>query len=66
MPSSAGADAQLTLAQQVELVEKTLIEQALAKQGGNVQRVIESLGVPKKTLYDKLHRHGIQPDRFRT
>lgn len=55
----------LTLAQQVELVEKALIEQALARHGGQVQRVIESLGVPKKTLYDKLHRHGIQPDRFR-
>ncbi|MBB5206183.1 two-component system C4-dicarboxylate transport response regulator DctD [Inhella inkyongensis] len=61
-----GADAALTLAQQVELVEKALIEQALMRQGGNVQRVIESLSVPKKTLYDKLHRHGIQLERFRS
>ena len=56
----------LTLAQQVELVEKALIEQALTRQGGNVQRVIETLGVPKKTLYDKLHRHGIALERFRS
>lgn len=65
-PLLPAVDGPLTLAQQVELVEKALIEQALARQGGNVQRVIESLGVPKKTLYDKLHRHGIQPDRFRS
>ncbi len=64
-PLLTGTDAPLTLAQQVELVEKALIEQALLRQGGNVQRVIETLGVPKKTLYDKLHRHGIQLDRFR-
>ena len=25
---------------------------------------METLGVPKKTLYDKLHRHAIDPDRF--
>ena len=56
----------LSLAQQVELVEKALIEQALTRQGGNVQRVIETLGVPKKTLYDKLHRHGIALERFRS
>ncbi|MFN4116902.1 MAG: sigma-54-dependent transcriptional regulator, partial [Inhella sp.] len=56
----------ITLAQQIEQIEKALIEQALARQGGNVQRVIESLGVPKKTLYDKLHRHGIQLERFRS
>ena len=54
-----------SLAQQVDLVEKALIEQALARHGGNVQRVIETLAVPKKTLYDKLHRHGIALERFR-
>lgn len=55
----------LSLAQQVDLVEKALIEQALGRHGGNVQRVIEALAVPKKTLYDKLHRHGIALERFR-
>jgi len=24
------------------------------------------LAVPRKTLYDKLNRHGIEPDRFRS
>ena len=33
--------------------------------GGRVQKVMEALGLPKKTLYDKLNRHGIDPERFR-
>ncbi|MCF6541175.1 hypothetical protein IHV60_24955 [Escherichia coli] len=24
------------------------------------------LAVPRKTLYDKLNRHGIEPERFRS
>jgi len=54
-----------TLAQQMDLVEKALIEQALRKNQGRVQKVLETLGVAKKTLYDKLHRHNIDPERFR-
>jgi two-component system C4-dicarboxylate transport response regulator DctD len=55
----------LNLPQQLDLVEKMLIEQALTRHGGNVQRAFEALGVPKKTLYDKVHRHGIELERFR-
>ena len=56
----------LSLAQQMEQVEKALIEQALQRSHGRIALVMESLGVPKKTLYDKLHRHAIDPDRYRT
>ena len=55
----------LSLAQQVELTEKALIERALQRAGGSVQKAMDELNVPKKTLYDKLHRHGIDPERFR-
>jgi len=55
-----------TLAQQMELVEKSLIEQSLARHGGSVQRVMDDLGVPKKTLYDKLHRLNVDLERFRS
>ncbi|XAH24617.1 sigma-54 dependent transcriptional regulator [Xylophilus sp. GW821-FHT01B05] len=55
----------MSLAAQMDLVEKALIEQALRQQQGRVQKVMETLGVAKKTLYDKLHRHGIDPERFR-
>jgi DNA-binding NtrC family response regulator len=60
-----GAQAPATLAQQMELVEKALIEQALRRCQGRMQDVMQQLGTPKKTLYDKLHRHGIDPERFR-
>jgi two-component system C4-dicarboxylate transport response regulator DctD len=53
------------LARQMEQVEKVLIEQALRQQRGNVSATCEALGIGRKTLYDKLTRHGIQPDDFR-
>jgi DNA-binding NtrC family response regulator len=62
----AGADAPpATLAQQVDVVEKALIEQALREHAGRPQVVADALGIGKKTLYDKMHRHGIQIDSFR-
>jgi DNA-binding NtrC family response regulator len=54
-----------TLAQQVDQVEKALLEHALRRHAGRMQGVMDALGTPKKTLYDKLHRHGIDPDRYR-
>jgi DNA-binding NtrC family response regulator len=50
----------------MELVEMTLIEQALRKCQGRVPAAMEMLGIAKKTLYDKLHRHGIDVERFRS
>ncbi len=55
----------LHLARQMELVEKALIEQALRRTQGKVPAAMELLGTPRKTLYDKLNRHGIQLDDFR-
>jgi two-component system C4-dicarboxylate transport response regulator DctD len=55
----------LNLARQMDLIEKTLIEQALRRCQGKVPAAMELLGTPRKTLYDKLHRHGIVLDDFR-
>jgi DNA-binding NtrC family response regulator len=55
----------LNLARQMDLIEKTLIEQALRRTHGKVPAAMELLGTPRKTLYDKLQRHGIQLDAFR-
>ena len=57
--------APVTLAQQMDKVEKALIEQALRNCQGRVPKVMETLGIAKKTLYDKLHRHDIDVDRYR-
>lgn len=50
---------------QMEMVEKLLIEAALRDHGGRVVKVAETMGLPRKTLYDKLKRHGIDPAGFR-
>lgn len=56
----------LTLTQQMDLVEKALIEQVLKKHGGRPQIAIEVLGIAKKTLYDKIHKHGIVIEDYRS
>lgn len=55
----------LTLAQQMDQFEKALIEQALKQYQGRPMPVCEALGIAKKTLYDKIHRHGIVIEDFR-
>lgn len=54
-----------SLALQVEAFEKYVIEQALTACGGTVGLAAERLQLPRKTLYDKLSRHGVVPDRHR-
>lgn len=63
--SLSAAAAPASLAQQMEWVEKALIEQALRRCQGRMQDVMQQLGIAKKTLYDKLHRHAIDPEAFR-
>lgn len=53
------------LAQQMVMVERLLIEGALADHGGRVALAAATLGLPRKTLYDKIKRHGIEPGDFR-
>ncbi len=45
-----GAAVLLTLPQQVECFEKSVIEQSLKGHNGNIKATMETLGVPRKTL----------------
>ena len=36
-----------------------LIRSALARHRGDVRATVEALGVPRKTLHDKLRKHGL-------
>jgi two-component system C4-dicarboxylate transport response regulator DctD len=47
------------LSEQVENFEKTLIAAELARSHSSVRSVAEALGVPRKTLHDKLRKHGL-------
>lgn len=48
-----------SLPEKLELFEADIIRQVLAASEGDVRLTIEALGIPRKTFYDKLQRHGI-------
>lgn len=50
-----------TLAARVAAYEAELIREALSARHGDVRAAARILGVPRKTLYDKLGKHGIRP-----
>lgn len=54
-----------SLDEQVAMFERQLIEQALVLSDGRAAVACERLGMPKKTLYDKMKRLGISADAFR-
>jgi two-component system C4-dicarboxylate transport response regulator DctD len=49
----------------VEWFEKNLIEQALDKCGGSINETLEVLGTPRKTLYDKMRKYGIDKNQYK-
>ncbi|MET0383686.1 MAG: sigma-54 dependent transcriptional regulator, partial [Burkholderiaceae bacterium] len=55
-----------TLAQQMDQVEKVLIERALKRHQGRMNVTCEALGIARKTLYDKIARLRIDVDEYRT
>ncbi len=52
-----------SLPQRVDAYERMLIAEALAAHDGNVAATAEGLGVPKKTLYDKLKKYQLAAGR---
>ena len=45
-------------------MRRIIIRQALSASDGDVRLTIEALGIPRKTFYDKLQRHGINRADF--
>ena len=50
----------ITLPEQLECFERGLIEQHLKANGGSIKATMESLGLPRKTLYDKMRKYGLE------
>lgn len=48
-----------TLPDRLARLEAQIIRETLEAHQGDVRRTIEALGIPRKTFYDKLQRHGI-------
>jgi two-component system C4-dicarboxylate transport response regulator DctD len=61
---SPHAGAALSLPLRVERYEAEIIRETLMQNDGDVRRTIEILGIPRKTFYDKLQRHGIERAAF--
>lgn len=69
LPASGDAQtkfrSQGSLGERIDRFEATMIREALQKTQGNMTEVIALLDVPRKTLYGKLKRHGIDPNQYR-
>lgn len=63
--SNNDVNAGLSLSEQVEAFEKTLIEQALSVTSGSIKNTMLALNLPRKTLYDKMQKHGIEKQNFK-
>ncbi|WP_065257775.1 sigma-54-dependent transcriptional regulator [Pseudomonas bananamidigenes] len=61
-PDDGSATVEVTsagLSEQVEQFEKSLIAAELARSHSSVRSLAEALGIPRKTLHDKLRKHGL-------
>jgi two-component system C4-dicarboxylate transport response regulator DctD len=47
------------LAERVAGFERSVIAGAIAAHGGHLRKVYESLGISRKTLYEKMQKHGL-------
>jgi two-component system C4-dicarboxylate transport response regulator DctD len=62
---AAAPDDGTSLPERVGRFEAAIIRESLAATGGSIVGTLKLLGIPRKTLYDKMARHGIDPKGFR-
>jgi two-component system C4-dicarboxylate transport response regulator DctD len=60
-----GGEEAPSLPDRIARFEAAELRKALAGAHGNAARAIDTLGIPRKTFYDKLKRHGIAPRDWR-
>lgn len=63
--SAEGAVGEGSLAARMRAYERSILVECLRQHDGRASEVAEALGVPRKTLYDKLARHALRPEDFR-
>lgn len=54
-----------SLPYQVEDFERSLIEQALVASNGSIKDVMDTLAIPRKTLYDKMRKYGLDKSDYK-
>lgn len=55
----------MTLPEQVDCFERALIEQQLKASNGSIKNTMAALGLPRKTLYDKMKKYGLERDDYK-
>jgi two-component system C4-dicarboxylate transport response regulator DctD len=55
----------ITLPEQLECFERSLIVQHLEANNGSIKATMESLGLPRKTLYDKMKKYGLDRGNYK-
>lgn len=63
--ASVAPDDGLGLSDRVARFEAEVLRETLQACGGDIPAVLDRLRLPRKTLYDKLARHGLKPADFR-
>ena len=63
--TDAGPGRQNTLASQVEHFERSMIDQALTLNCGSIKGVMATLDIPRKTLYDKMRKYGLDKSDYK-
>ena len=53
------SDRKMTLPDQVEQFEKVVLEEELSRNNGSLKLTQEALGLPRKTLYDKMKKYEL-------
>jgi two-component system C4-dicarboxylate transport response regulator DctD len=54
-----------TLSEQVDSFERSMIDQALTLNQGSIKGVMETLDLPRKTLYDKMRKYGLDKSNYK-
>lgn len=62
--SSDSLQSGMSLTQRVEFFERLLIEEALAHNKGSIKLTMEQLELPRKTLYDKMRKYGLERKNY--
>jgi two-component system C4-dicarboxylate transport response regulator DctD len=65
LDDAQGQEGPVGLNAQMDKIEKQIISDCLKRNKGQVTQTCEELQVPRKTLYDRMKRHDIQPEQFR-
>jgi len=64
-PADSEARPDAGLVQRVQAYEAELIRESLTRHQGDIRQVTADLRLPRKTLYDKMARHGLVPAQHR-